>query len=229
MNATQTLAQAIENATLSVSREKGIASATQWVNALTPILAAYPIATANMRDWLSQGSSNSKTSGVNYKAAHNKGIFPSEQVFCNTRAKAKRPLSTVCKAVATALIENVAYNPDRFSNAVTVTGMEQGLTQHNRTVESLEKREIMELVASKPLNAKVKKVLIQESQAMDNARKQNLNASAFECSQSIAAIVAKYSKPEVKPVAVKPVAVKPVSKLEVVKGKGKGKGSAKAA
>jgi hypothetical protein len=208
MNAIQTLAQSIETATLSVSREKGIAAATQWVSVLTPILVAYPIATTNMQDWLSQGSSTSKTSGVNYKSSHNKGIFPAEQVFCNTRAKAKRPLSTVCKAIATALVENVAYNPDRFSNAVSVTGMEQGLTQHNRTVESLEKREIMELVATKPLNAKVKKELIKESAAMDTARKQNLGAVAFEASQSLAMIIAKYSK---KPETVKPETIKPAS------------------
>jgi hypothetical protein len=215
-----TLAQSLEIAILSCPRDKGLASAKLWVAALTPILAMYPSAIANMNSWVACGVGKS-SSGVAYKAIHNKGVFPSEQLFCNTRAKARRPLSTVCKAIALALVENVPYNPDRFQASLSLEGLEQSLTQFNIAPERIEKAIISQSIAGLKLNNADKKLVSESSKALvesvdsgtlltGSELKRDHTAKALEVSATIEAIVAKYSKPKaVKPEAVKPEAVKP--------------------
>lgn len=173
MNTIQNLAQAIEKATLSVSREKGLASATQWVHAMTSVVATYPKAIDNMQTWITGGASDSTSSGVKYKAKHNKGVFPSEQIFCNTRGKSRRPLDTVCKAVAIALIENRPYNPDRFSVAVSENGLEQSLKQFNRTKESEIKRDIYAALPENGLSGKGRKEIVKLAENATAARSTN--------------------------------------------------------
>jgi hypothetical protein len=109
-------------------------------------------------------------------------------------------------------MENVDYNPDRFSLTVSEKGLEQGLKQFNRTVESEVKRNIYAELPEKPLTVKDKKAIVEASQsAIEATSRQAFNDSQ----QTIADIIAEYSKkPEVKP------EVKGKGKPEV-KGKGK--------
>jgi hypothetical protein len=65
-------------------------------------------------------------------------------------------------------------------------------------------------------NVKARKAGAELVQGMEIALQDNLNAKAFETSQTIDMIIAKYGKPAVKPVAEKP-AVKPVAEKPAVK------------
>ncbi len=213
MSNINTLAQAIETATLSVSREKGLASAKQWATVMVAVLASYPNAIENLNSWIAGGVSASTSSGVAYKARHNKGVFPSEQVFCNTRGKARRSLNVVCKAIATALIDNVAYNPDRFRNTLTMDGLEQGLTQFNIAPERVEKATISQSLAGLKLNKADKQTIVKANEELvetvdkgslssGSELKRDHTAKALEVSATIEAIIAKYAKPT-KPATVK--------------------------
>lgn len=206
MTTINNLAQAIEIAVLSCQREKGLLAAKQWVAALTPVLAMYPNAISNMKSWIACGASTSTSSGIAYKACHNKGIFPSEQIFCNTRAKARRPLQTVCKAIATALIDNVAYNPDRFRSSLTLEGLEQNLTQFNIAPKRIEKAEISQQIDGLKLNKQEKQSIVKASEelAKTSELRNEHTAKALEAANFLESLIAKYGKkPEVKPEVAK--------------------------
>jgi hypothetical protein len=210
MSNINTLASAIENATLNAPREKGLIAAKAWTAALTPVLSAFPNAIENLNSWVACGSSNSTSSGIAYKSKHNRGIFPSEQIFCNTRAKARRNLSTVCKAVATALVDNVAYNPDRFRSSLTMEGMEQGLTQFNVALERIEKAAISQAIVGLKLNKSEKALIVDSNKALvESKERREHTAKALEVSATIEAIIAKYSKPAKLAKPAKPEAAKP--------------------
>lgn len=206
-----TLAQAIETATLNAPREKGLIAAKAWTSALTPVLKDFPSAVDNMVTWLACGASTSTSSGIAYKSKHNKGIFPSEQVFCNTRAKARRQLNVVCKAIATALIDNVAYNPDRFRSTLTMEGMEQGLTQFNIEPKRVEKAVISQQITGLKLNKAEKQTIVKASEelAETSELRHEHTDKVLKTSSLIDSLIAKYSKPAkpAKPEVVKSVVV----------------------
>lgn len=217
MNAIQ-IQSVIVTAAALTQGVKGVKTATAWGNALKTGLSEYPIVAKQIDSWLACGASDKTTSGIAYKACHNKGTFPVEQLFCNSRPKAKRPISQIGMAVAKCLIEGVAYNPDRFSLTVSEQGLEQGLKQFNRTVESEVKRNIYAELPEKTLSAKDRKIIAKASeQAIEATNRQAFNDSQM----TIADILAKYSKP-VKPQVVKAETIKPEVK------ESKGKASAKA-
>lgn len=215
MNATQIQAVIVSAAALTQG-VKGVKTATAWGNALKTGLSEYPIVAKQIDSWLACGASDKTTSGIAYKACHNKGTFPVEQLFCNSRPKAKRPISQIGMAVARCLLENVDYNPDRFSLTVSEQGLEQGLKQYNRTAASEVKRNIYAELPEKQLTAKDRKAVASASeQAIEAPTRQAFNDSQM----TIAAILEKYSKP------TKPQAVKSETKPATAKGK---KASAKA-
>lgn len=182
------LAKEIEAAIISAPRDKGFVSASAWVAALTPVLQEYPHAISNMKDWLSQGVGKS-SSGIAYKSRHNVGTFPPEQVFCNTRARARRPLSQVCDAVAIALLENVPYNPDRFAVTVSEQGLEQGLRQFNRTEETELKRNIYEVLPVSGLTTKNRIGVVTATKNAVTAMKQGDRSAFTHSMESIAKLL----------------------------------------
>lgn len=177
-NQINVLATAIQSAIEKAPQSKGLTSAKAWVDALLPVLAEFPTAVSNMQDWISQGAGKS-TSGIAYKSRHNKGVFPSEQLFCNTRAKARRPLDVVCKAIAHALVLNVQYNPDRFSLIVSEEGIDQGLMAFNKGSFE-EKATINNGLIGLSLNQKEKKTVIKQSQELATATDRQSHLEAGE-------------------------------------------------
>ena len=172
----------------------GFVNPQLWSDSVIPALleAGYTDAVNNIKDWLAQGHSECSTSGIAYKTRHNKGVFPSEQVFCNLKPKAKRARAQVCNAVITALVDNVPYNPDRFRNSVSGDGLKQGLRQFN-TAES--KFHDKALVANELLDAGIKpttdkdvKKIVGLANSLITARKSGDKAKANEVANQICAV-----------------------------------------
>lgn len=191
--------------------KKGFSTAQSWAVETAAFLESigFTAASTAVKAWIGRGASKSTTSGVAYQKQDNQGVFPPEQVYCNLRGR--RPRNVVARAIAYALLKNVPYNPDRFSQSVSVDGLMQGLEQFTNLEQYTDRVTVYKELQNKKLSKKDAGVIATLTEATDQENRNDRLARMMALADRLAALdpnlsacVSDYAAKQNKPVQTEP-------------------------